>query len=152
MSKLHRDMNRVNVFAIHRCINEGYGLIRIFAEKIRISPTKLWLVWLDPFTLRITGSVSIQASDACVSVEHIASWYVLSFNETKSNMIGLKINDAVCLDKSLIAEQFNVFFSNIAHKLVKNLPVSPGMFGMDCVIGYYQSCQPLRIVRKNYGI
>ena len=39
-------MNRVNVFAIHRCINEGYGLIRIFTEKIRISPTKLWRVWI----------------------------------------------------------------------------------------------------------
>ena len=26
-------MNRVNVFAINRCINEGYGLIRIFTEK-----------------------------------------------------------------------------------------------------------------------
>ena len=38
-------MNRVNVFAIHRCINEGYGLIRIFTEKIRISSTKLWRVW-----------------------------------------------------------------------------------------------------------
>ena len=37
-------MNRVNVFAIHRCINEGYGLIQIFTEKIRISPTKLWHV------------------------------------------------------------------------------------------------------------
>ena len=37
-------MNRVNVFAIHGCINEGYGLIRIFREKIRISPTKLWRV------------------------------------------------------------------------------------------------------------
>ena len=37
-------MDRVNVFAIHRCINEGYGLIRIFTEKIRISPTKLWRV------------------------------------------------------------------------------------------------------------
>ena len=37
-------MNRVNVFAIHQCINEGYGLIRIFIEKIRISPTKLWRV------------------------------------------------------------------------------------------------------------
>ena len=37
-------MNRVNVFAIHRCINEGYGLIQIFTEKIRISPTKLWRV------------------------------------------------------------------------------------------------------------
>ena len=37
-------MNRVNVFAIHRCKNEGYGLIRIFTEKIRISPTKLWRV------------------------------------------------------------------------------------------------------------
>ena len=34
--KLHRDMNRVNV--------EGYGLIRIFIEKIRISLTKLWRV------------------------------------------------------------------------------------------------------------
>ena len=39
-------MNRVNIFAIHRCINEGYGLIRIFTENIRISPTKLWRVWL----------------------------------------------------------------------------------------------------------
>ena len=37
-------MNRVNVFAIHRCINEEYGLIRMFTEKIRISPTKLWRV------------------------------------------------------------------------------------------------------------
>ena len=43
--KLHRDMNRENVFAIHRCINEGYGLIQIFTEQIRISPTKLWRVW-----------------------------------------------------------------------------------------------------------
>ena len=38
-------MNRVNVFAIHRCINEGYGLIQIFTEQIRISPTKWWRVW-----------------------------------------------------------------------------------------------------------
>ena len=30
---------------MHRCLNEGYGLIRIFTEKIRISPTKLWRVW-----------------------------------------------------------------------------------------------------------
>ena len=45
VGKLHRDMNRVNVFAINRCINEGYGLIRIFIEKIRISLTKLWRVW-----------------------------------------------------------------------------------------------------------
>ena len=37
-------MNRVNVFAIHRCINEGYGFIQIFTEKIRISSTKLWHV------------------------------------------------------------------------------------------------------------
>ena len=44
--KLHHDMNRVNVFAIHRCINEGYGLVRIFTEKIRISPRKLWRVCL----------------------------------------------------------------------------------------------------------
>ena len=43
--KLHRDMNRVNVFAINRCINEGYGLIRIFIEQIQISLTKLWRVW-----------------------------------------------------------------------------------------------------------
>ena len=41
-------MNRVNVFAIHRCINEGYGLVRIFTEKIRISPTKLWRVCVEP--------------------------------------------------------------------------------------------------------
>ena len=36
------------VFAIHRCINEGYGLItlQIFTEKIRISPRKLWRVWI----------------------------------------------------------------------------------------------------------
>ena len=40
-------MNRGNVFAIHRCINEGYGLIRIFTEKIRISPTKLWRVCIS---------------------------------------------------------------------------------------------------------
>ena len=45
----HRDMSRVNVFAIHRCINEGYGLIRIFTEKIRISPTKLWRVCVDRY-------------------------------------------------------------------------------------------------------
>ena len=57
---------------------------------------------------------------------------------TKSNMIGLKINCDVCLDKSLIAEHFNVFFSNIAHKLVKNLPVSTGMFGMDFATDYYK--------------
>ena len=37
-------MNHVNVFAIHRCINEGYRFIQIFTEKIRISPTKLWRV------------------------------------------------------------------------------------------------------------
>ena len=35
---------------------------------------------LNPFTLRITGSGSVHASDACVSVEHTASWYVLSLN------------------------------------------------------------------------
>ena len=26
-------MNRVNIFPIHRCINEGYGLIQMFTEK-----------------------------------------------------------------------------------------------------------------------
>ena len=31
----------MNVFAIHGWINEGYGLIQIYTEKIRISPTKL---------------------------------------------------------------------------------------------------------------
>ena len=31
-------MNRVNVFAIHRCINEGYGLIQIFTEKYGFPP------------------------------------------------------------------------------------------------------------------
>ena len=35
---------------------------------------------LKPFTLGITGSVRVHASDACVSVEHTASWYVLSVN------------------------------------------------------------------------
>ena len=49
-------MNRVNVFAIHRCINEGYGLIRIFTEKIRISPTKLWRVFN---TLILTAAISL---------------------------------------------------------------------------------------------
>ena len=46
-------MNRVNVFAIQRCINEGYGLIRIFTEKIRISPTKLWRVCTYNYYLNI---------------------------------------------------------------------------------------------------
>ena len=36
--KVHRDMNHVNVFAIHRCINEGYGLIQIFTEKYGFPP------------------------------------------------------------------------------------------------------------------
>ena len=31
-------LNRVNVFAIHRCINEGYGLIRIFTGKYGFPP------------------------------------------------------------------------------------------------------------------
>ena len=44
--KLHRDMNRVNVFAVHRCINEGYGLIQISLKKYGFPPTKLWRVWL----------------------------------------------------------------------------------------------------------
>ena len=43
-------MNRVNVFAVHRCINEGYGLIQISTEKIRISPTKLWRVCVVDIT------------------------------------------------------------------------------------------------------
>ena len=46
-------MNRVNIFAIHGCINEGYGLIRIFSEKIRISPTKLWRVWYNNIAKRL---------------------------------------------------------------------------------------------------
>ena len=45
-------MNRVNVFAIHRCINEGYGLIQIFTEKIRIFPTKLWRVCVSAYATR----------------------------------------------------------------------------------------------------
>ena len=39
--KLHRDMNLVNVFAIHRCINEGYRSIQIFIEQIRITPHEI---------------------------------------------------------------------------------------------------------------
>ena len=38
LCKLHRDINRLNVFAIHRCINEGYGLIQIFTEKNGFPP------------------------------------------------------------------------------------------------------------------
>ena len=34
--KLRRDTNRVKNVAIHRCIDDGYGLIQIFTEKIRI--------------------------------------------------------------------------------------------------------------------
>ena len=45
----------MNVFAIHRCINEGYGLIQIFTEKIRISPTKLWRVWYGEYEAVIGG-------------------------------------------------------------------------------------------------
>ena len=32
-----------------RYINDGYGLIQIFTEKLRIPPTKLWHVWSKPF-------------------------------------------------------------------------------------------------------
>ena len=61
--KLHRDMNRVNVFAIHRCINEGYGLIQIFTEKIRISPTKLWRVCSQPIQTPPSGPGRIYTAD-----------------------------------------------------------------------------------------
>ena len=61
-------MNRVNVFAIHRCINEGYGLIRIFTEKIRISPTKLWRVcgrdMLSGNNRHVTVLISTNKADA----------------------------------------------------------------------------------------
>ena len=42
--KLRRDTNRVKNVEIHRCIDDGYGLIQIFTEKIRIPPKKLWRV------------------------------------------------------------------------------------------------------------
>ena len=42
--KLHCDTNRVKNVAIHQCIDEWYGLIQIFTEKIRIPPKKLWRV------------------------------------------------------------------------------------------------------------
>ena len=63
--KLHRDMNRVNVFAINRCINEGYGLIRIFIEQIRISLTKLWRVWvyINDLEEGVTGKILKFADD-----------------------------------------------------------------------------------------
>ena len=51
-----------------------------WVQNIHWSPHKCKQRLLKPFTLRITGSVRAQASDACVSVEHTASWYVLSIN------------------------------------------------------------------------
>ena len=42
-------------------------------------------------TVHINGSVSVQASDACISVEHPASWYVLSFN-ARDNRWSVHIN------------------------------------------------------------
>ena len=43
--KLSRDTNRVKSVSIHRSIDEGYSLIQISTEKIRIPATKLCCVW-----------------------------------------------------------------------------------------------------------
>ena len=39
--KLHLDTNRVKSVMIHRCIDEGYGLIQIFTEKNTDSPHEI---------------------------------------------------------------------------------------------------------------
>ena len=70
-------MNRVNVFAIHRCINEGYGLIRIFTEKIRISPTKLWHV--------CTHAIHIHNSQLASSLSSSTVLYVVLYSSVAVN-------------------------------------------------------------------
>ena len=64
--KLRRDTNPVKNVAIHRCIDDGYGLIQIFTEKIRIPPQEivacLRLVAVQPPVLTVLVQ-STKASD-----------------------------------------------------------------------------------------
>ena len=80
-------MNCMNGFAIHRCINEGYGLIQIYAEKIRISPTKLWRVCilsqiltsgeLQGFALFVVVCHSDGEPSPWKYMDHISSWKLI---------------------------------------------------------------------------
>ena len=84
-------MNRVNVFAIHRCVNEGYGLIRIFTEKIRISPTKLWRVCIShDYTVTMAQPKLHQyphLGNLRNDVENMISWIVDSSQHLTTIMI-----------------------------------------------------------------
>lgn len=61
-----------------------------------------------------------------------------SKSKSRSNNIGLNINDELCFDKLKVAENFNTFFTTIASKLVEKLPAGLGKYGFDHVVSFYQ--------------
>ena len=61
-----------------------------------------------------------------------------SKSTSRSNNIGLNINNEICFDKLKVAENFNKFFTTIASKLVEKLPAGLGKYGFDHVVSFYQ--------------
>ena len=56
---------------------------------------------------------------------------------TKSECIGLSIDNNTCFDK--VTEQFNKFFTTIASSLVDKRPLSVGIYGWRHIKEYYRS-------------
>ena len=61
-----------------------------------------------------------------------------SKSKSRSNNIGIYINDELCFDKLKVAENFNQFFTTIASKLVEKLPAGLGKYGFDHVVSFYR--------------
>ena len=65
--------------------------------------------------------------------------------KTKIAKIGLKITDTISFDKLEVATHFNIFFLNIAEKLVNILPLITGKYGEEFVRQFYNSTSTLSL-------
>ena len=68
-----------------------------------------------------------------------------SKSTSRSNNIGLNINNEICFDKLKVAENFNKCFTTIASKLVEKLPAGLGKYGFDHVVSFYQKMKVKRM-------
>ena len=72
-------MNRVNVFAIHLCINEGYGLIRIFTEKNTDFPHEIVACLIAPCPLFNIG-ITFASFNLDGNIPDSIHWFIISVN------------------------------------------------------------------------
>ena len=88
---------------VSRCIVEGYGLIQIFAEKIRIPSTKLLLVW-DETSSRVFSPFS-------------SYWFVASRSNT-----AIIVNFQCCQCSELLCHYssslVNIHVSSLSHNIM----------------------------------